>query len=49
MYSRLTAFLFGELDEEIYMECALGMNDAEKNDCITLGKCIYGLVQAARQ
>jgi len=43
-----TAFLLGELDEEIYMECPPGMG-ALADECLRLLKCIYGLVQAARQ
>ena len=38
------AFLCRKLEEEIYMESSLAMNDAGKNDCIILEKCIYGLV-----
>ena len=43
-----TAFLYGELEEEIYMECPQGMSDIGKNDCIILNKCIY-VVQVARR
>ena len=43
-----TAFLYGELEEEIYMECPEGLTKME-NDCLILQKTIYGLVQAARQ
>ena len=43
-----TAFLHGELEEEIYMECPPGLK-ASKDDCCVLKKSIYGLVQAARQ
>ena len=35
-----TAFLFGDLKEEIYMECTQGMSDVEKDDSIILNKCI---------
>ena len=35
--------------EEIYMECPQYFSDMGKDDCIILNKCIYGLVQAARQ
>ena len=42
-----TAFLHGELEEEIYMECPDGM-DKGFNECLLLRKTIYGLVQAAR-
>ena len=44
-----TAFLYGELEREIFMEYPLAMKSVWKNDCISLGKCIYGLVHAARQ
>jgi Reverse transcriptase (RNA-dependent DNA polymerase) len=42
------AFLNGELDEKIYMECPEGMV-RQKNDVVPLLKPMYGLVQAARQ
>ncbi len=44
-----TAFLYGNIEEEIFMECPLGMTNAEEDDALELNKCIYGLVQAARQ
>ena len=44
-----TAFLYADLEEEIYMECTEGMSNVSKNDCIILGKCTYGFVQATRQ
>ena len=44
-----TAFLYGELDEVIYMECPEGMIGVTNQDVLLLKKCIYGLVQAARQ
>ena len=44
-----TAILFGDLKEDIYMECPQGMLDIHKEHCIILNKCIYGLVQAATQ
>ena len=43
-----TAFLYGELDEEIYMECPPGMK-SKADEILILGQCIYGLVQSARQ
>ena len=45
-----TAFLFGELDEEIYMKQPKGfiVKGKEKKVC-RLGKTIYGLKQAALQ
>ena len=42
-------FLYGELEEEIYMECPHGMPDVGKDDCIILNKCIHGLVYMAKQ
>ena len=44
-----TAFLYGDLEEEIFMECPRRMSDVKKDDCIILDKCIYSLVQAACQ
>ena len=43
-----TAFLHGELEEEIFMDCPEGF-DHEKDECLRLNKTIYGLVQSARQ
>ena len=43
------AFLFGELKEEIFMECPPGMPGVGPQDILALLMCIYGLVQAARQ
>ena len=43
-----TAFLTGELEEEIYMECPEGM-EHEDDEVLLLNKTIYGLVQASRQ
>ena len=43
-----TAFLYGDLDEEIFMDCPPGM-EHEEDECLELNKSIYGLVQAARQ
>ena len=44
-----TASLYGDLKEEIFMECPQGMSNVKKDNCIILNKCIYGLVQAACQ
>jgi len=44
-----TAFLYGKLTEEIYMECPPGMKEGTKDKVLLLHQCIYGLVQAARQ
>ena len=41
-----TVFLYGDLEEEIYMECPQGMLNVKKDDCIILNKCINGLVLA---
>jgi len=50
----VTAFLYGELDETIYMTIPEGLNQHVdqvfgEDDCVILDKSIYGLVQAARQ
>ena len=45
----MTAFLYGELEEEIYMECPQVMSDIGKDHCIILNKYIYSLVQEVRQ
>jgi hypothetical protein len=42
------AFLNGDLEEEIYMDCPKGMVHF-KSECLLLEKALYGLVQAARQ
>ena len=49
-----TAFLYGELEEEIYMDLPVGFNavmelEGDDDECVLLDKAIYGLVQAARQ
>jgi hypothetical protein len=43
-----TAFLHGDLEEEIYMDCPEGL-DHEPDECLLLQKTIYGLVQSAQQ
>ena len=43
-----SAFLNGDLEEEIYMDCPDGMKHSPE-DCLLLLKAIYGLVQSARQ
>ena len=43
-----TGFLYSNVEEEIYMECPLGM-DKKGNKILVLTKSIYGLVQVARQ
>ena len=49
-----TAFLYGELEEEIYMRIPIGLSDYLEGEncngeCLLLLKGIYGLVQSARQ
>ena len=48
-----TAFLYGEIDEEIFMKSPVGMEEIDpgssSEDCYQLVKGIYGLCQAARQ
>ena len=48
-----TAFLYGEIDEEIFMKSSVGMEEIDpgssSEDCYQLLKRIYGLYQAARQ
>ena len=47
------AFLYGELEHEIYMTIPEGymecIEQCEENKALKLEKAIYGLVQAARQ
>jgi hypothetical protein len=43
-----TEFLNRDLKEEIFMEISQGM-DVAKEDCLSLNKTIYGLVQSASQ
>ncbi len=43
-----TAFLHGDLEEEIYMDCPEGL-EHDPDECLLLQKTIYGLVQSARQ
>ena len=49
-----TAFLYGILEEEIYMKILEGLDvykgrNFNDNKCLVLDKAIYGLVQAAQQ
>ena len=48
-----TAFLYGEIDEEIFMKSSVGMEEfdpgSSSEDCYQLVKGIYGLCQVARQ
>jgi hypothetical protein len=43
------AFLYSELEEEVYMENPEGLEDSNDNKALLLLTTIYGLVQAARQ
>jgi hypothetical protein len=43
-----TAFLHGDLQEEIYMNFPKGMSQDDDN-CLLLKKTIYGLVQSSRE
>ena len=43
-----TAFLHGDLQEDIYMMAPKG-GDFKHDECVKLNKALYGLVQAARQ
>ena len=48
-----TAFLYGDIEEEIFMKSRLGLEEIDPGsspeDCYQLKKGIYGLCQAARQ
>ena len=48
-----TAFLYGDIEEEIVMKSPVGMEEIDPGsspeDCYQLKKGIYGLCQAARQ
>jgi hypothetical protein len=54
VYDVETAFLYGELEEPVYMKVLAGL-DKFRDDlypsrhCLFLNKAIYRLVQAARQ
>ena len=41
------AFLNGDLEEEIFMDCPQGL-EHEEDECVLLKRTIYGLVQSAR-
>ena len=42
-----TAFLYGDLDEEVYMKLPPGFDQEGQGEAVLLQKSIYGLVQAA--
>ena len=47
-----TVFLYGDLEEEVYMTVLPGITIAEDiqgDETLVLGQCIHGLVQATRQ
>ena len=44
-----TAFLTGDFEEEIYMECPKSMKDIGKDDCIVFDKFTYGLLKATSE
>jgi Reverse transcriptase (RNA-dependent DNA polymerase) len=49
-----TAFLYGDLEEPVYIRVPQGLNNFVQNldsklDCLLLKKAMYGLVQAAKQ
>ena len=43
------AFLHGYLEEEIYMDCPQGPDDAKEDECVKLLHTIYGQVSSVRQ
>jgi Reverse transcriptase (RNA-dependent DNA polymerase) len=43
-----TAFLYGDLQEEIYMNIPDGL-ESNGNECLRLKRTIYGLVQSVRE
>ena len=44
-----TAYLYGELDEEVYMEVPEGLEDVPEDHVLLLIKALYGLKQAGHQ
>ena len=52
----VTAFLYGDIPEKIYMKIPQGLNECSKQeeldteeDCLMLDKTLYGIVQAERE
>ena len=44
-----TAYLYGDLDEEVYMDVPQGLENVPENHVLKLEKALYGLKQAGRQ
>ena len=42
-------FLHGDLEEDIYIDCTQGLEDAKEDECVKLLHTIYGIVQPAHQ
>jgi hypothetical protein len=48
IFDAMTAFLNGDLEEEMFMDCPEGL-EHDEDECLLLLKTIYGLVQSSRQ
>ena len=44
-----TAYLYGDFEEEVYMDCPEGMVNVKEDEALLLQSTIYGLVQSAMQ
>ena len=44
-----TAFLYENLEEDIYVKWPQGMTNVSIDDSVIWNQCIYGLIQAARK